>query len=454
MSQALACSRALVLAVMLFGLAAAARPVVGQKATPAGPKADTERAPVFAATLIGDDAAEEMFRGAAVAVEADGSVLVVGRTGSTRFPVTGNAIKKTVTGASDVFVARFDATLRTLLAATLIGGSGDEGDCDVAVGPQGDIYIAGSTTSKDFPPGAAMLDSGSDEARSRTFVARLSRDLSSVLSAAVLSRESAPRTGATRVVFDRPRQRVLVGGTTASAAFPVTAGAFQTRMGSDQGAKFVAVLDPGLTKLVAATLLGGKAREGGVNGLLVDSGGNVFVGSSTFSSDYPTTERAFTRTVRPGQVWGAVSKLNPDLTTLLVSTFVGDTGNDRSRPVIGEVVSGNDFQGLGVPAHRGRTLAPDDERPNAERVLMVSYRYWQRELAGAPDAIGKTIRLRGEPYTVVGVAPAWFNGMTPLLALEIWLPVTQVGSVKPAGLHDTVASPTGTGRVDRRGQRW
>jgi hypothetical protein len=113
-----------------------------------------------------------MFRGAAVAVDADGSVIVAGRTASARVPVTEGAIKKTLTGASDIFVARFDAGLKTLLAATLVGGSGDEGDCDVALGPQGDIYIAGATTSKDFPPGAAMLDSGSDEARSQTFVAR------------------------------------------------------------------------------------------------------------------------------------------------------------------------------------------------------------------------------------------------------------------------------------------
>ncbi len=90
----------------------------------------------------------------------------------------------------------------------------------------------------------------------------------------------------------------------------------------------MAILDPGLTRLVASTLLGGKAREGAVSGLLTDSAGNVFVGSSTFSPDYPTTDRAFKRTAGPSGVWGAVSKLSPDLTTLLASTIVGETGND------------------------------------------------------------------------------------------------------------------------------
>ena len=321
----------LVMASAIVLIGAAAPPFASRgTATAAGGAAvpAANRPPAFFSTFIGDETTEVPFGGAAVVIDRDNTIIVVGRTGSARFPVSRGAIKGAVTGASDIFITRFDAELKTLLSATLVGGTGDEGECAVTLGPRGDIYIAGTTTSKDFPPGAAMLDAGRDEAASRTFIARISGDLSKVVSSAVLSRESAPRTGATEIVYDQRRQRVLVGGTTASKGFPTTPGAVQTRIESGEAKKYVAIVDPDLTKVVSATLLGGSGREGAVNGLLTDGSGNVFVGGSTFSTDFPTTQRAFKRAVGPGQVWGVVSKLSPDLTSLLASTFVGETGND------------------------------------------------------------------------------------------------------------------------------
>ena len=127
---------------------------------------------------------------------------------------------------------------------------------------------------------------------------------------------------------------------------------------------------------------------------------------------------------------------------------------DRSRLAMGEAVTGNYFRVLGVGAYRGRTIVPEDDAPGAPRVAMISYRYWSRDLAGAPGAVGGTLRIRGNPYTIVGVAPPSFRGMVPVLAPEIWIPVSASLEVEPLGLHDVVASPTGTTRLDRRGDRW
>jgi predicted permease len=127
---------------------------------------------------------------------------------------------------------------------------------------------------------------------------------------------------------------------------------------------------------------------------------------------------------------------------------------DRSRLVLGEVVTGNYFRVLGVEAALGRPLLPEDDRPGADRVVVVSDRFWRRELGASRDIIGRTIRLRGQPYAIVGVAPRRFNGLFPMLAPEIWLPVAQVGEVEPAGIQEVVPSPGGTSRLDRRGQRW
>jgi predicted permease len=127
---------------------------------------------------------------------------------------------------------------------------------------------------------------------------------------------------------------------------------------------------------------------------------------------------------------------------------------DRSRLALGEVVTGNYFQMLGLRPAIGRALLPEDDRPGAERVAVISHRTWRRDYAGSSAVIGQSLRMRGQAYTIVGVAPAGFSGMVPMLAPELWIPLAHVGEVEPAGIQDTVPSPTGTTRLDRRGQRW
>ena len=127
---------------------------------------------------------------------------------------------------------------------------------------------------------------------------------------------------------------------------------------------------------------------------------------------------------------------------------------DRSRLAMGETVTGNYFQLLGVKAVAGRTLVPDDDKPGAARAAVISYGLWNREYGLSVSAIGQSIRLHGQPYTIVGVAPKTFTGMVPLLAPEIWTPMAYVDEVEPGGIMSTVPSPTGNTRLERRGTRW
>ena len=165
-----------------------------------------------------------------------------------------------------------------------------------------------------------------------------------------------------------------------------------------------------------------------------------------------------------GEPWSSTS--HPDLIDLREQNAVFDdvaghcamfavvSQADRSRLTLGEIVTGNYFQVLGIHAALGRTLQPADDRPGADRVAMVSHGYWQRELGAAGDAVGRTIRLRGQPYTIVGVAPREFTGVLPILSPEVWVTTTQVDEVEPAGIIDAVPSPGAKTRLERRGYRW
>ena len=127
---------------------------------------------------------------------------------------------------------------------------------------------------------------------------------------------------------------------------------------------------------------------------------------------------------------------------------------ERSEMAMGEVVSGNYFTGLGVHAAIGRTLLPEDDRSGAPRTVVISHRLWRTQYAGDPGVLGRSMHLYGQPYTIVGVMPAPFTGMVPLLQPQLWIAIAWVDEVEPAGMQHAVPSPTGNTRVERRGQRW
>ena len=134
----------------------------------------------------------------------------------------------------------------------------------------------------------------------------------------------------------------------------------------------------------------------------------------------------------------------------MVAAVRVDAGVDR---VMGEIVTGNYFGLLGVRPLLGRLLAPEDDRPGAERVAVISTRLWGRAFGRDPGVVGRTLRIRSEPYLVVGVAPPDFAGMVPVLEADLWTPLTWVADVDTVGIRSSVDSPGGT-VLERRGERW
>ncbi len=88
--------------------------------------------------------------GTAIAIDPSGNAIVAGATGATNFPVTSNAIQSSLNGPSNLFLAKLDPS-GNILYATYLGGSGIDNPTQLQLDSSGNIYVAGYTSSLDFP---------------------------------------------------------------------------------------------------------------------------------------------------------------------------------------------------------------------------------------------------------------------------------------------------------------
>jgi predicted permease len=103
-------------------------------------------------------------------------------------------------------------------------------------------------------------------------------------------------------------------------------------------------------------------------------------------------------TLRSFEALGAVREVEQNL----------DPGTGVGQAVHGAEITASAFAALRVRPALGRLLTAEDQRPGAPRVVVLGQDVWRSRLAGDPDAIGRTVRIAGVPYTVVGVMPEGF----------------------------------------------
>lgn len=97
-------------------------------------------------------------------------------------------------------------------------------------------------------------------------------------------------------------------------------------------------------------------------------------------------------------------------------------------------VSGNFYSELGAAPLLGRLLTPEDADPHSGSTLQVAvlgYEFWQSRFGGAPDVVGKQIRIEGTPFTIIGVTRKWFTGLSTGEPPEITIPITAQPLVEP-----------------------
>jgi len=114
------------------------------------------------------------------------------------------------------------------------------------------------------------------------------------------------------------------------------------------------------------------------------------------------------------------------------STRVGFNlfADDLADRVDGLRVSHDYFSVLRVAPERGRTFLPEEDAPGGAAVAVISHGLWTRHFGGDPAAVGRTIQLDGQPYTIVGVMPAGFQSIP---TADVWSTLAQVARTVGSG---------------------
>jgi len=108
------------------------------------------------------------------------------------------------------------------------------------------------------------------------------------------------------------------------------------------------------------------------------------------------------------------------------------TGEGEPQRLEARYATSGFFSLLGIQPVAGRTFTPEEDKPGASSVVMLSHRLWQSRFGSDPASVGRTLMLDGRGYTLVGILPAAFR-MAP--TTDIWMPVGQYGDDLTSHLH-------------------
>ncbi|HEY6187057.1 MAG TPA: SBBP repeat-containing protein [Pyrinomonadaceae bacterium] len=269
--------------------------------------------------------------GDSIAVDASGNAYLTGTTTSSNFP-TASALQPLLNGTrSDVFVTKLNANGSALIYSTYVGGSvSDVGD-GIDVDDAGNAYVTGTTggsaSFNDFPTVNAFDSTynGIDD----VFLFKLNTSGSALIYSTYLG--GINTDVAHDLAVNRLSGEAYVAGQTFSGDFPVTVGAFKTAF--DVAEAFVTKFNAQGTALAYSTFIGSSSI---VNDIVLDTSGNAYLTGQTISSLFPVTAGAFQTSCASCAALkadGFVTKLNPQGTALIYSTYLGGSQADVSNGI-------------------------------------------------------------------------------------------------------------------------
>lgn len=243
---------------------------------------------LYGSTLLGAEGSDWVY---GLAIDANGDAVLGGYTDSIGFPVTPGALDASHNGFIDAFAARVSGDCRQLLHSTLLGGAEIDFCYGVAIGPGGDVYLAGSTTSADFPTSAGALDTNYAGYLFDNVVTRLSPDLAALRWSTYLG--GSADEGASDVAVDA-EGRAYVAGQTKSVDYPMTGAAVDASYNGDFDAAVSVIAEDGKS-LYFSTFYGGSGEDFAA-AIGLEAVGRFYIVGETHSADLPTTVGALDAT--------------------------------------------------------------------------------------------------------------------------------------------------------------
>jgi len=279
----------------------------------------------------------------AIALDSN-SIVYLSGSASLGFIVTANAFQSAFTsvGGTNAFISRIDTTKQGILAllySSFFGGSGSDSASAIAVDSNANVFIAGDTSSADFPQ--PTLKNGFQQTKPSStgtaFVARVNTTAgtSGLVYSSFLGGSTgggtSPTNQATGIALGA-NSHVVVVGDTSFPDFPTTSGAFLTSIHGAVLRAFVSEFDttgtvsPSANSLLHSTYFGGSTigTTDEANAVAMDPAGNIYVTGFTNSLDFPVTLGAAQAAPAPAALRSAfMSQLNATATSVLFSTYLG-----------------------------------------------------------------------------------------------------------------------------------
>jgi uncharacterized protein (TIGR03437 family) len=263
-----------------------------------------------------------------VVSDGRGDVFAAGRTRDATFPASRNAAQPRSGGGYDTVVVKLRGSDGETLAATFLGGSGDDLPTALTIDSFGWVYLAGTTTSRNFPTSRNAVQNANRTTAPTGWVAKFNNNLSGIAFSTYLGGSAGTRiTG----IAPDSSGAAYVTGTTEARDFQVTSGAYKTTGGAGM-AFFSRIISSG-TSLSASTFLG----VGTPIGIVVDTNGNPTIVGNTSATDYPVTGDAIQKALsQQGSTDLFITRMNSSGTGLQYSTYLGGPANDQATDVVAD----------------------------------------------------------------------------------------------------------------------
>lgn len=273
--------------------------------------------------------------GTGLALDGQGGLLVCGWTDSSDFPVTNNAAQPIKDARRSAFLTRLSTSTGEIFHSSFFGADGVDEFHDIAVNEDGEIYLVGKTDSTDLPtqnPLQANLNINGGILPD-AFIVRLSPDAQTILYSTYLG---GPGNDQGVSIGLDAADNIYVAGT-GTDNFP-TVNPIQFG-----GGMWAARVSADGTHLDYSTHLGGSNTDY-ISRIAVDTAGYVTLVGTTNSDDYPTTPDAYQPSFGGGVVGSPsfgqraaydafVTRLTPDGSTIVYSTYMGGANDDEARGV-------------------------------------------------------------------------------------------------------------------------